>query len=405
MDNLIDDLLIQILLRLPVIALLRFKCVCKSWYSIITSSSFIDNHFLLNHNNNSHRYVLINSCNMTSEPGLANVHVLRYDTLHGVGVGLATDVVVETPRFSPSPYPLIDNVIANIKVEGSCNGLLLVSVVDGFEIIIEWLIWNPATGETKVLPTSLYDSQQRDNPTSVNGIGFGFDAENNDYKVVFIHQFMEGYESDMEMEVYSLKGDTWRLMPGLLLLLDYYYASSGALTNNNGMYSWLMENERDDKGEFFQGKALGEIVSFEMSSEVIIRTCLPDDIANSIDYDNYPMVYDSSLAIASRMMTGSEEYEIWVLREFGVQKSWSKLFRIVPVQDNIRCLGFWKDDHDHDHMFVEINMHNARHESKLCLHDHLAQQTLDLPVVGRFLRVRYYQESLVSIKNVLTISN
>lgn len=35
----------DILLRLPVKSLLRFKCVCKSWHDLIKSSSFIKKHF------------------------------------------------------------------------------------------------------------------------------------------------------------------------------------------------------------------------------------------------------------------------------------------------------------------------------------------------------------------------
>ncbi|KAF3454591.1 hypothetical protein FNV43_RR05039 [Rhamnella rubrinervis] len=413
MDKLIDDLLIQILLRLPLIALVRFKCVCKSWYSIITSSSFIDKRFLFNHNNNTHRYVLIHSSTATAEPSFTNVDVLRYDTLHRVG--LAT-VVVETPRFPPAPFPLIDNRFTNINVEGSCNGLLSVSVLgsDRYDII-ERLIWNPATAETKVVPTSLYSSQQGDNPTQICGIGLGFDAENNDYRVVFIHRFMEGFPQSMEMEVYSLKSDTWRLLPSLMLLIDMVCAGTGALTNNNGMYSWLTVNERDDNGAFLQDTLKGEIVSFEMSSEVIIRTCLPDDITNPLDYVNYIMVYDGSLAIASRIkIDGSsfdgEDYEIWVLRELGVQYSWSKLFSIGPIQNTIQCLGFWKDDGGYYKMFFELDIENdpptlARRDAKLSLHDHLTEQTLDLPVFGIGMTMWNYQDSLVSIKYAHTISN
>ncbi|CAI9772219.1 unnamed protein product [Fraxinus pennsylvanica] len=39
------DVIIEILSRLPVKSLLRFKCVCKSWLSTIAGCSFVYEHF------------------------------------------------------------------------------------------------------------------------------------------------------------------------------------------------------------------------------------------------------------------------------------------------------------------------------------------------------------------------
>ncbi|KAJ6859807.1 hypothetical protein NC651_036189 [Populus alba x Populus x berolinensis] len=43
-DPLPEDLITEILSWLPVKALLQFKCVCRSWYAIITSQAFISKH-------------------------------------------------------------------------------------------------------------------------------------------------------------------------------------------------------------------------------------------------------------------------------------------------------------------------------------------------------------------------
>lgn len=40
-----DDIIREILLRLPVQSLLRFKTVSKLWFDVITSSNFIDSHY------------------------------------------------------------------------------------------------------------------------------------------------------------------------------------------------------------------------------------------------------------------------------------------------------------------------------------------------------------------------
>ncbi|PHT83831.1 hypothetical protein T459_12274 [Capsicum annuum] len=58
-----DLILFNILLRLPVESLLRFKCVCKHWYALIKSPSFIEKHF---HHKNNHASLLI--CNLEVAP-------------------------------------------------------------------------------------------------------------------------------------------------------------------------------------------------------------------------------------------------------------------------------------------------------------------------------------------------
>ncbi|KAL0343920.1 UNVERIFIED_CONTAM: F-box protein [Sesamum angustifolium] len=40
-----EDVVLEILLRLPVKTLLQLKCVCKRWYALIGSSSFVNQHF------------------------------------------------------------------------------------------------------------------------------------------------------------------------------------------------------------------------------------------------------------------------------------------------------------------------------------------------------------------------
>ncbi|KAG5001241.1 hypothetical protein JHK87_022313 [Glycine soja] len=41
------DLIVEILLRLPIKSLLRFKCVCKSWLSFISNPHFVKSHLVV----------------------------------------------------------------------------------------------------------------------------------------------------------------------------------------------------------------------------------------------------------------------------------------------------------------------------------------------------------------------
>ena len=51
-DDLPDEIVLDILAKLPVKSLLRFRCVCKPWYSSIANPSFISTHHL------NHSYVI-----------------------------------------------------------------------------------------------------------------------------------------------------------------------------------------------------------------------------------------------------------------------------------------------------------------------------------------------------------
>ena len=62
-NHLPHDVVLNILARLPVKSLLRFRCVCKLWYSSITSSNFISTHLsMVNNNNDDDHAYLIQTC-------------------------------------------------------------------------------------------------------------------------------------------------------------------------------------------------------------------------------------------------------------------------------------------------------------------------------------------------------
>ncbi|KAL5769476.1 hypothetical protein ACOSP7_013630 [Xanthoceras sorbifolium] len=50
MVKLPEDMIIEILSILPVKSLIRFRCVSKSWYALVKSSSFISKHLKKDHN-------------------------------------------------------------------------------------------------------------------------------------------------------------------------------------------------------------------------------------------------------------------------------------------------------------------------------------------------------------------
>ena len=121
------DVVLNILILLPVKSLIRFRCVCKSWYFSISNPNFISNH--LNqpktYNNNNNSYVLYLTANIVGNQ-------YHQDYLFCMAIGKSDGKLSSISRFK---IPSITVDIVNY-----CNGLVCVAECYGPPIIY---LWNP----------------------------------------------------------------------------------------------------------------------------------------------------------------------------------------------------------------------------------------------------------------------
>ena len=105
-----DEIVLEILTWLPVKSLLRFRCVCKSWYSYITNPNFISTHLnsLLSHN---HGYVIY----------MRKTFPRFYFSSHSQVCTVSCDRMFE--RVSEFRIPFTFQ-FGRPKLVGSCNGIL-----------------------------------------------------------------------------------------------------------------------------------------------------------------------------------------------------------------------------------------------------------------------------------------
>ena len=190
-DDLPDEIVLDILSKLPVKSLLRFRCVCKPWYSSIANPSYISTH-LLNHNNHHHHgYVIhiprhIPVLLPSSLPGSSHSSgqvctltcVRTYETISEFRV----------PFTFQSGFPYVG---------GSCNGILCFTnyTAPGSNVVY---LWNPSIRKFKRLPNNQF-------PNMIFGIGY--DSQNNDFKVVGISRTFAKSKLPPEVRVYSLNSD------------------------------------------------------------------------------------------------------------------------------------------------------------------------------------------------------
>ncbi|KAJ0082161.1 hypothetical protein Patl1_09782 [Pistacia atlantica] len=184
----LEELILQILIRLPVKSLVRFRCVSKSWCALIDSQHFISLHLQHSINTQTNLHVILSDCENKTD---------HYS--------LAFDEVFDEPLTK------FNNVFTSdkgYKIVGSCNGLLCLSYsIPKNERLI---LWNPFTRRYKKLPTARV-SKLRLSPAY--RYGFGYDDVSNDYKVLkLIPSYgLKSYRHiGNEAEVYSLRLNSWK---------------------------------------------------------------------------------------------------------------------------------------------------------------------------------------------------
>ncbi|KAK4728901.1 hypothetical protein R3W88_021889 [Solanum pinnatisectum] len=180
------ELITEILLRLPVKPLLKFRSVSKSWLALISSTKFIKTHlnlFVNNKNKEDTHHVLFldvgeEKCNYKECPLKSLFH----------------DSVTEALEMD---FP-IENDIHGLYAMGSCNGLVyLARYCVGY-----YLLWIPTTRKYKDLPLFRPRSEKH----KCAAYGFGYDELHDDYKIVLIsYNHIIRSSDDVVVKVYSLK--------------------------------------------------------------------------------------------------------------------------------------------------------------------------------------------------------
>jgi hypothetical protein len=184
-----DDLVTEILLRVPAKAVLRFKLVSKKWLSIISNTSFATRYTHLNPHTVS--ALLLRVSFFSKEPP---TH--KYVSLDGKSSAYFSYNFLD---FDPSNNP------GCIYVSQSCNGLLLCSkcrrdLPERSQPIN--YIFNPTTRQFAVLPPPPDDGQFFDS------IQLVFDpSESSCYRVVCTQFFT----SELKIYVYSSETKDWKL--------------------------------------------------------------------------------------------------------------------------------------------------------------------------------------------------
>ncbi|XP_050364945.1 F-box/kelch-repeat protein At3g06240-like [Argentina anserina] len=275
------DIISEILARLPVKPLMRFRCVSKSWNGLISDPYFTKKHL---------RYSDLGITESTSRvlytmdpPQSLDQEALKDLKNHSDGyfANRKLDIPVLFPR-------------GNHSLLGICNGLICILVQEnsGFQ----FMLWNPCTKYFKMFPKYLCE---------LWFCGFGYDSATDDYKVIVWSGMCK---DETPIHVFSLRASSWKVLPSTSFRVC---GRHGAYLN--GALHWIEENRRT-------------ILSFDLEEEKFHDMIpLPDA---DIKFHSLRVV-ENCLCLFNHTVHQDVVCTIWLMKEYGVKQSWTQVIRCL----------------------------------------------------------------------------
>nr|BAG12294.1 S locus F-box protein with the low allelic sequence polymorphism 1-S5 [Prunus avium] len=346
----------RILPRLPSKSLMRFKCVRKSWYTVINNPTFVENHLSNSMHNKLSTCVLfsrfIQSDTNPSDKELAfSFLYLRNDyddAEHNVSF------VVEDIKFPLSWGRFIGlEDVESPSILGHCNGIVCLSPCSD-----NLVLCNPAIKEIKLLPKSGLPDWWG------CAVGFGYDPKSKDYKVSRIATYqaeIDGLIPPPRVEIYSLSTDSWREIKNNSLETDTTcFFPDYFQMYFQGICYWVGYEQPKQSVEYEDEEQKPMVIFFDTGDEIFHNILFPDSFymyeegsayAYEMSYIMYSdlriILWNGSVALFgfNRFSAFPDSYGVWVLNGFyGAKGSWTKQFTFEPLEGIKRVLEFWKSD-------------------------------------------------------------
>ncbi|XP_025013682.2 F-box/kelch-repeat protein At3g06240 [Ricinus communis] len=290
-----QDILLDILLRLPVKSIIRFRAVHSSWFSLTSSPEFTLKH--LNHaraRSLKHGIVEVRNIHF-GNPCLSLCSLKKpvaEDADHEV-------IDIQNPFGKVNHKPYI-----RTEIIGSCNGLLLISVFRYNKgLIREFILWNPSTREHE----KIRKDRLSDQPFTYI-FGFGYDHFNDNYKLVEVSSSLASEETSVD--VYNLKERCWERKDSQFPYKFLWHRPGTTLAN--GVPHWIVRRRVNNEKV---------VISFDLGEEKFKEVPLPASLNDPVFISNL----HGYLCVGSLNSQKIFEWKVCVMREYGAEESWIKL--------------------------------------------------------------------------------
>lgn len=289
-----SEIIINILSRLPVRTIISCKCICKSWFNLVETEEFAKSHL------------------SNSTPGLA---------IHEYGLKLESYKFFEfEDELDLKHHELHYNVVTSFglpfdgRIHSSANGLLFLR---DLSVGIRGLyICNPITRDYIKIHCPREFAQT--NPIRAT-YGFGVSRMSGLYKVVRIFQDALDLRivPKLECHVYTLGTGSWRRTASCGPV-GYDGRSVGVFLNGN--LHWMVFDQND----------VPLISCFDLETDLFSTPFSPPRLGCG-RYSVGLFALKDCLCICDN--SSNYKIDIWLMKKYGVEKSWTKEFVISKVPD------------------------------------------------------------------------
>ncbi|KEH23068.1 putative F-box domain-containing protein [Medicago truncatula] len=306
-----DELIIEILSFLRVKNIVQLKCLSKSWFTIISDPTFVEKHLK---NSSKHPHLTLFWNQRKEGFNIASFPMNRLFKNPSITV------------YSRNLHRLKNHCI----VVGSCNGLLCL-VFQSYVHNKCWLRFlNPATKtRSKKLGLLCYSTPHYTSYSYYHSkFSFGYDASTRTYKVVVVHAEKNEASWKSEVEVFSLGNNCWRNIQSFTAVplnwfnvhIRHSHLNDGV--HFNGTINWMTYKSIIHAEQF-------QILSLDLSTETYKTFLLPSDF-NGVPslHIQQPVLRVLSDSLCFSHDSNETEFVLWHMKEYGVQESWTQLFKI-----------------------------------------------------------------------------
>ncbi|RDX64035.1 F-box protein CPR30, partial [Mucuna pruriens] len=337
MSDLPREVITDILSRLPVKSLLRFRSAAKWWRSLIDSQHFVTVHL---------RRSL--ACNTRL------ILRLEWDLYE-------TDFpTVEVAVPLNHPLMCYSN---NITLLGSCNGLLCIS-----NVADDIAFWNPFLRQHRILPY-LPVPRRPDPDTALLAArvyGFGSNSLARDYKLVRISYFVDLHHRtfDSQVRLYSLRANAWKTLPSMPYALCC--ARTMGVFVAHALHWVVTRKLEPDQPDL--------IIAFDLDLEIFQELPLPDVQGPAFEID----VALLGGCLCMTVTFHNAKVDVWVMGVYGQRDSWCKVFtleesRVMRSLKGVRPLGYSRDG-------TKVLLEHDR--KKLCWYDLANKEVAEVTIEG-----------------------